>query len=211
MKLKLDITPDLVAMMAAEIKAGERAVSTATREAGNTLKTAWRAQIVGAGLGQRLARSIRSQTYPKGRQSLNAAALVWSKAPVIVGAHDTGPLIRSRNGFWLAIPTEAAGRGFRGGRITPGEWERRRGMRLRFVYRPRGPSLLVADRARINTRGQAVASRSKTGRNQVTAPIFLLVPQIKLPKRLDLARDADRALDSVPGLIVANWIERRLP
>jgi len=165
MKLKLDITPDLAAMMAAEIRAGEKAVTAATREAGNILKTAWRAQIVGAGLGQRLARSIRSQTYPKGRQSLNAAALVWSKAPVIIGAHDTGPLIRSRNGFWLAIPTEAAGRGFRGGRITPGEWERRRGLRLRFVYRPRGPSLLVADRARINTRGQAVASRSKTGRN----------------------------------------------
>ena len=52
-----------------------------------------------------------------------------------------------------------------------------------------------------------MASRSKTGRNQVTAPIFLLVPQVKLPKRLDLARDADRAHDSLPGLIVANWLE----
>ena len=31
----------------------------------------------------------------------------------------------------------------------------------------------------------------------------------KLPKRLDLARDADRVLDSVPGLIVANWVETR--
>lgn len=41
----------------------------------------------------------------------------------------------------------------------------------------------------------------------VTAPIFLLVPQVKLPKRLDLARDAERAVDGVPGLIVANWIE----
>jgi hypothetical protein len=27
----------------------------------------------------------------------------------IVGAHDTGPLIRSKNGFWLAIPLPAAG------------------------------------------------------------------------------------------------------
>ena len=43
MQLKLDITPDLVAMMAAEIRAGERAVSTATREAGNRLKSASRA------------------------------------------------------------------------------------------------------------------------------------------------------------------------
>jgi hypothetical protein len=40
----------------------------------------------------------------------------------------------------------------------------------------------------------------------VTAPIFLLVPQVKLPKRLYLARDAERALDSVPGLIVARWV-----
>ncbi len=40
--------------------------------------------------------------------------LVWSNAPVIVGAHDTGPLIRSKNGFWLAIPTQAAGKSTRG-------------------------------------------------------------------------------------------------
>ena len=55
--------------------------------------------------------------------------------------------------------------------------------------------------------GPASPSRSKTGRGVVTAPIFLLVPQVKLPKRLDLARDAERAHDAVPGLIVANWVE----
>jgi len=208
MKLKLYITPDLVAAMAAEVKAGEKAVTAAMREAGAGLKTAWRGQITGAGLGRRLANSIRSQTYPKAGESLNAAALVWSKAPVIVGAHDVGPLIRSKDGFWLAIPTPAAGTSSRGGRITPGEWERRRGLRLRFVFRRTGPSLLVAE-GRLNSRGLGVASRSKTGRGKVTAPIFLLVSQVKLPKRLNLARDADRALDSVPGLIVANWVEVR--
>ena len=208
MKLKLDITPGLVAMMAAEVRAGEKAVSAATHEAGNNLKTAWRAQITGAGLGRRLANTIRSETYPKGKPSLNAAALVWSKAPVIVGAHDTGPLIRSRNGFWLAIPTPAAGKSSRGGRITPGEWERRTGLRLRFVYRRSGPSLLVAE-GRLNTKGRAVASRSKTGRGLTTVPIFLLVAQVRLPKRLDLARDAERAHDALPGLIVANWVEGR--
>jgi len=35
----------------------------------------------------------------------------------------------------------------------------------------------------------------------------LLVPQVKLPKRLDLAQDAERAVDGVSGLIVANWVE----
>ena len=209
MKLKLDITPDIVAMMAVEIAAGERAVTTAMREAGTGLKSAWRAQITGAGLGTRLANSIRLVSFPKSSESLNAAALVWSNAPVIVGAHDAGPLIRSKDGFWLAVPTPAAGKSTRGGRITPGEWERRTGLRLRFVYRRRGPSLLVAE-GRLNSKGQAVASRSKTGRGIVTAPIFLLVPQVKLPKRLDLARDVERAVDGVPGLIVANWLRGRI-
>lgn len=209
MKLKLDIDPDIVAIMAAEITAGEWAVTAAMREAGTGLKTAWRYQITGAGLGRRLANSIRSQNFPRSGESLDAAALVWSKAPVIVGAHDTGPLIRSKNGFWLAIPLPAAGKGLRGGRITPGEWERRRGLRLRFVYRRRGPSLLVAE-GRLNSRGLGVASRSKTGRGKTTAPIFLLVPQVKLPKRLNLARDAARAHDAVPELIVAKWVETRL-
>jgi hypothetical protein len=204
MRLRIDIRPDITALMQAEIAAGEKAVSAAMREAGSSLKSAWRTQITGAGLGTRLGNSIRLATFPRTSNSLNAAALVWSKAPVIIGAHDTGPLIRSKDGFWLAIPTAAAGKSTRGGRITPGEWERRTGLRLRFIYRRRGPSLLVAE-GRLNTKGRAVASRSKTGRGVATVPIFLLVPQVKLRKRLDLARDAERAVDSVPGLIVAGW------
>jgi hypothetical protein len=209
MRLRVAFNPDIAALMQAEIAAGEKAVSAAMREAGSSLKSAWRTQITGAGLGTRLGNSIRLATFPRTSNSLNAAALVWSKAPVIIGAHDTGPLIRSKDGFWLAIPTAAAGKSTRGGRITPGEWERRTGLRLRFIYRRRGPSLLVAE-GRLNTKGRAVASRSKTGRGVATVPIFLLVPQVKLRKRLDLARDAERAVDGVPRLIVANWVDGRL-
>jgi hypothetical protein len=204
--IRMEIIGDIGAMMAAELVAGEKAVTKAVGDAGISLKTAWRGQITGAGLGQRLARTIRAVQYPKGKPSLNAAALVWSQAPVVIGAHDTGPLIRSRNGFWLAIPTPAAGKSTRGGRITPGEWERRRGLRLRFIYRPSGPSLLVAE-GRLNSRGLAVGSRSKTGRGATTVPIFLLVPQVKLRKRLDLERDTKAAQARIPGAIVANWVD----
>ena len=206
--IRMEIIGDIGAMMAAELVAGEKAVTKAVGDAGISLKTAWRGQITGAGLGQRLARTIRAAQYPKGQPSLNAAALVWSQAPVVVGAHDTGPLIRSRNGFWLAIPTAAAGKSARGGRITPGEWERRRGLRLRFVYRRSGPSLLVAE-GRLNARGLGVASRAKTGRGLTTVPIFLLVPQVKLRKSLDLARDAKAAQAQIPGAIVAHWGAQR--
>jgi hypothetical protein len=206
--IRMEIAGNIVALMAAETAAGERAVSKAVSQAGNSLKAAWRAQITGAGLGARLGRTIRSETYPRGRPSLNAAALVWSKAPVILGAHDAGALIRSRSDFWLAIPTPAAGAGSGGKRLTPAEWERRRGLSLRFVYRRRGPSLLVAD-GRLSSRGLGVASRAKSGRGAASVPIFLLVPQVRLRKRLDLARDAKAALERIPGAIVAHWVESR--
>ncbi|NHQ74542.1 hypothetical protein HAT86_08690 [Roseovarius gahaiensis] len=207
--IRMKIDGDITAVMAAELAAGEKAVTKAVADAGAGVKQDWRAQITGTGLGPRLARTIRSAIYPKGQTSLNAAALVWSRAPAIVGAHNTGPLIRSKDGFWLAIPTEAAGKGTRGKALTPGDWERRRGLRLRFVYRRNGPSLLVAD-GRLNKRGLGVASRSKTGRGRATVPIFLLVRQVKLRKRLDLEKAATIAQDRIPGAIVANWVEPRL-
>lgn len=193
MKLDLSVTGNIVTAMRAEILAGEKAVTTAMRVAGRNLKSDWRTQITRARLGQRLANTIRSKTYPATGESLEAAALVWSNAPQIIGAHDTGPLIRSKDGFWLAIPTPAAGKGTHGKAFTPGEWERRRGLRLRFVYRRGGPSLLVAD-GRLNNRGLT------------TVPVFLLVPQVKLRKRLDLARDAARVQAQVPGKIVREWV-----
>ena len=68
MKLKLAIDPDIVALMAAEVAAGERAVTAAMREAGAGLKSAWRGQITGAGLGTRLANSIRFGQLPEVRR-----------------------------------------------------------------------------------------------------------------------------------------------
>ena len=50
-------------------------------------------------------------------------------------AHDAGPRIRARIGLWLAIPTATAGKALRGRRITPAAWERKTGLRLRFLYR----------------------------------------------------------------------------
>jgi uncharacterized membrane protein len=77
-------------------------------------------------------------------------------------------------------------------------------LRLLFIYRRRGPSLLVAE-GRLNSKGRAVASRTKTGRGVATVPIFLLVPQVKLSKRLDLARDAELTVNCVLESIVAKW------
>jgi hypothetical protein len=54
----------------------------------------------------------------------------------------------------------------------------------------------VADVERISARVLSAAWRSKTGRGQVAAPIFLLVPQVKLTVAAALARDAERAREA---------------
>jgi hypothetical protein len=209
-RLLANIQGDLRALMKEEFEAAEQAVSAGVSEAAAGLQTAWRGQITGAAFGRGLANSIRKKVYPTTGVSIRAAAVVYSNASKVIDAFDRGVLIRAKDGFWLAIPTAAAGKkGVGNKRITPGGWERRTGQRLRFVYRRGQPSLLVAE-TRLNSKGRAVASRSKTGRGLATVPIFILVPQVKLPKRLDLARDAERAVDGVPELIVANWMQGKI-
>jgi hypothetical protein len=207
-KLLADIQGDIRAMMKQEMEAAERAVTAGVSEAASGLQTAWRGQITGAALGQGLANSIRKKLYPTSGASIRAAAVVYSNASKVVDAFDRGALIRAKNGFWLAIPTAAAGKKGTGNkRITPGGWEQRSGQRLRFVFRRGRPSLLVAETP-LNSKGRAVASRSRTGRGLATVPIFILVPQVKLPKRLSLEGPARVAEAKLPGLILANWSER---
>jgi hypothetical protein len=88
MKLKLDINPDLAALMQAEIAAGERAFTAAMREAGTHLKTAWRGQISAAGLGQRLANTIRSELFPKNEPSLISLRLLRRQPHLLLGRKD---------------------------------------------------------------------------------------------------------------------------
>jgi hypothetical protein len=220
MRLLAALSGELDKIMADELKGAERAVTTGVRQATEGLKTDLRTQITAAGMGQRLAKTWRGEVYPKGQLSLSAAGLVFSRAPTIVSAHDRGVTIRSKDGFWLAIPLPAAGRGRRGKQLTPGEWERMRGQRLRFVYRRGKPSLLVAEqqRARQGKRGGAFGKFSRasdsalrSGRGLASVPMFLLVPQVTLNKKLDVAQAGQHWVNRLPSLVTQAWPEDNKP
>ena len=134
---------------------------------------------------------------------MSAAALAFSKAPMIHRAFTEGTAIRSAKGFWLAIPTPAAGRGAKGKHMTPFLWEQMTGIPLRFVYRAGRPSLLVADEARLNKRGRAAKAGTRTAK--ATVPIFILVPQVRMRKLLDVDRAGASAIDALPARIIAAW------
>lgn len=183
------------------------------REATNGLKTELRGQVTGAGLGTQLANTWRGEVDPEGQPCIGAAGHVFSKAPGIVRLYAEGVVLRSKQDLCLAIPTPAAGR-YGDGRkkITPGAWERIHGLRLRFVYRRGSPSLLVAGNARLTKRGRAAAN---IGRRQgaaftrlsgrTTVPLFLLVPQVIVRKRLDVDGAAHKWIRALPQLGLRAW------
>jgi len=212
MKLAAAISGDLRKIMAEEVKAAEDAVTAGMRQAADGLKADLRRHVTEAGMGQRLANTWRAELYPKGRKSIKAAGFVFTRAPTIIRAFDQGAVIKSKHGFWLAIPTPAAGTGARGKRMTPGLWEQMHGSRLRFIYRRGAPSLLVAEnmRARTGKRGgfaKGSASALRSGRGLATVVMFILVPQVSLRKRLDVNAVAERWASALPELIVRNWRE----
>jgi Family of unknown function (DUF6441) len=209
MRLLATPTKSIRADLAAELKDLERAAAAGTRAAGQGLKTELRRQVGSAGLGQRLANSWRDKHYPN--QQLDAASLVYTKAPQIIRAFDEGAVIRSRRGRFLAIPTESAPRkGTDGKWISPSTFPEHRFGPLRFVPRPSGPSLLVVDGLRASlsrNTGELRGFRRATdrararGEGVTTVVMFLLVPQVKLRRRLDVVRAAERWSTQLPALI----------
>jgi hypothetical protein len=198
---------DLKQIVEREIRGAGQAVTRGVGLATGGLKDELRGQVVSAGLGGRLARTWRSRIYPEGMET---AGIVWSKAPHIVRAFDEGTVIRARRGLWLAIPTPSAPkRGVGGKRISPATWPENRLGPLRLVPRRNG-GLLVADNLAASFRRDTGALRGfrkasararSTGRGLTTVVMFVLVPQVKLPKRLDVARAAEHWSSQLPALI----------
>ena len=208
MKLAATIAGSIKAGMEAEMRTISKAVTAGVKEAGRGIKADLRKQVISAGLGMRLSRTWRERTYPN--KGHDTASLVWSKAPQIIRTFDEGAVIKSKSGLWLAIPTPSAPkRGVGGKRINPSNFPEHRYGPLRFVYRRGRPSLLVVDGVRINKSGR-VGRRAKggaftkTGRmkqGMATVVMFIMVPQVRLKKRLDVKREAERWSRRLPALI----------
>ncbi|OJU22703.1 MAG: hypothetical protein BGN95_03810 [Sphingomonas sp. 66-10] len=144
--------------------------------------------------GGKLWRAWQSSAYPSSGPARNPAGTIWLKG----GARTRGAVrfwtepgtIRGSRGQYLAIPLPAAGSRGRARDLTPGEWERRTGIRLRFVYRPGRASLLVADNSVLGSKGVArgnTARRIAAGRMSATVPIFVLIPLLKFRNAFSLA------------------------
>jgi len=169
--------------------------------------------------------------FPRSGQSLRPAGLVFTKVPNVIDAFERGALIRAKGGGkFLAIPTgfNAArgrrGRGEKGMRVTPAQMVASGQAFLRpfksgrgFVWclplrqgeqtgRRRRTRLVaggVTEVGTANRKGREAWARGLLEQGMV--PMFLLLPQVKLAKRLDVRGAAERGLRRLPGRFVAAW------
>lgn len=150
---------------------------------------------------RKLPTTWRSKMYPEGdSHTLTPAFFIWSKAPKIMAAFEAGATIRPLNGKrFLWIATENAPRTQGGGKPDPRKVEQRfgkfslaRGRNGTFVA-----YIAVKRReARVSKRGKArkqTFKRLKKGETGERIAFFILVPQVRLKKRLDIAGLAARA------------------
>ena len=155
----------------AETRGLERDLEALTRQAaGGNLWRAWKSALFPR--GSRLAGAPAGEVFVNGGSRTRGAMTYWSQAGVN----------RASGGFFLAVPTEYAGVNTRSRDLSPGDWERRTGQRLVFIYRGGGkPSLLVAE-----------AGRRGRGGKRETLPIFVLIPAQRFANKFSIEPAVER-------------------
>lgn len=182
------------------------AMVEAMTAAGTGLKEELRDQVEAAGMGPRLAKTWQLKIYPQGRDSLEPAASAFSKAPHVIDAFARGATIVPRSGRrFLAVPTEDCPRISSGRAMTPREVEQYFGRRLIAISpndrgfhtpsrRRAGVVYLVMKKLVIrkatqrwrNASAKELAGKSRNPRPVQAVIMFVLVPQVKMRKSLDL-------------------------
>ena len=228
MKFDLKIEGDFKRIFADDLKTASDAITSAVTKAGNGLKSDLRTQLINAGLGRKLANSVRLNIYPKSRQSLDSAAFVFARpgkggrggAADIVAAFEEGSLIQRQGGRYLAIPTEHVPRKSGSGRrMTPSEMQASiksggfgQDLKLVPTNRP-GIMLLVLPvvRSGASQRPKPVSARrlQKGGKAEWIA-MFILTRQVQMPRLLDWRKPAEDWGSRLEGLVISEWENRQI-
>lgn len=197
--------------MGAAATAARIAATKGMRLTEGELKGTVRSQILAGGLGDRVAKSVRSVTYPKGaKTSLHPAATVFFKAPHIIRAFDEGSLIRPRNGSrMLAIPTPECPKGPRGRALRPDEAESRYGEGHAYQAASGVVVLEFFVTQALSTKRpgyrRATIGRARKGREGAWVAFYFLIQSARLPKKLDLTGALARAGIRLTQNIAAAW------
>lgn len=195
-----------------------RAIKDAAGEEARGFLETLREEVAKAGLGIALGNAWRLELFPAGQKlAWEPTAFIHSNAPQIIEAFTTGQPIHGHPLLAIPIPgSPAAELKLRRGQERVAEITRRWGP-LRPVRLASGVLMLIAS-GRDNNQGgvRPLATVSRNGArftplNQARAdiPMFWVVPQVRLEKRLNWPALAQQAERGFAGRVEAN-LRRRL-
>lgn len=177
-----------------EFSALSKRVRLATEKTGREkLVAPLRDMTRGALNSRKLPTTWRAKVYPDAsEETISPAFFVSSKAPKIIAAFQDGATIRANRSKYLAIPTAQSGRErrhFLKGALTPAKWEAENRVKLRFQATRYGGVLIADTQAGKRRRGRDAQAM----RREKSIVVFVLIKQVRLAKRLDIARIAEEA------------------
>ncbi len=217
MRLGAALLGDLRQVVQEEIKDMQANIVDGLREGGQGCLSELRQHVAGADLG-RLARAWAMRIY-KNAGALDATALLFVKgrsARAAMASFEYGAIVRPVKGRYLAIPTQfnrAGGR--KGGKVL----YRPKDLTDSFVIRSNDGSLLlmarvqhaqtkskgrIADKAYVNSRllGSGRKKRTAALLQYGAVPMFVLMPSVRITKRLDIAAIANKWADETARIIL---------
>ena len=198
--LGLAVRGDLQKYMRDNAHAIRLANREAVTDATHSIRDDLRADMRRAGLGK-LEKTWRAEIFPANGLADNPAGYIYSRAEYLVESFSSGRPIKARNGQYLAVPIPGSPaerlRDPRGP-ATKVDAARERFGDLVFIPGVRGgrPPMIAAENVGFTRTGNLTRrSRTKTGRHRAgaaTVPLFFLVPEVRLGRRLNTARIAQR-------------------
>lgn len=212
MKFTAGISKSIQKDMEREFRSLSAGIKDGVNEATDGLKKGIRKQVTNAGMSRKLANTVRGKVY--NNDGHNPAGFVYTKAPDIIRAFDTGVSIKPDKGTWLAIPTDNIPKFLGKRKVTPELLLKNPFYRkhMRFVPVDNRTALIVAtgirtSKAKRSSKFIFKESKSKKNRNKDTV-LFVLKKQVRIDKRLDTQREAKKWADKLPELIAEAHIRR---
>lgn len=187
-----------------------RAATSAVREAAELAKSAGRASIAAAGFSRKWQNALRSNVYPRDRDSMRAAALIYHKVPY-AEVFEHGAVIHGKPLIWLPLPNAPFGSG--GRRIPPSKFREKVGSPLYTIRRPGKPPMLGANVRMTSARaGKGISlallrrGRNPGGKGTVhLVPLYVGIDVASIGKRFAILTAIQRAAARLPELYLKHF------
>ena len=187
-----------------------KAATNAVRDAAELAKSGGRTSIAAAGFSRKWQNALRANVYPRGRDSMRAAALIYHKVPY-AEVFEHGAVIHGKPLLWLPLPNAPFGAG--GRRIPPSKFRQQIGTPLYTIRQPGKPPMLGANVRMTKARsGKALSlaalrrGRNPGGRGTVQlVPLYVGIDAVTLKKRFAILDAVRQAAARLPDLYLKHF------